>query len=45
MSHKSPDGKQVSPIFLQMCTKSMAEGMTGEPVFPAEPFLVGMDMP
>ena len=45
MSHKSFYGKQIRSIFIQMCTKSMAEGMAGKPAFPAQPVLVGVDVP
>ena len=45
MSHKSFYGKQIRSIFIQMCTKSMAEGMAGKPALPSQPVLVGMDVP
>lgn len=45
MTHKRFYGKQIGSVFIQVSAKSMAEGMTGEPPFPAQPVLVCMDMP
>lgn len=45
MSKESLDGKEVGAILIEVGAKSMAEGMAGEPVFPAEAVLMGMDMP
>lgn len=44
MSQQSFNGKQVNAILIQMGAKSMPERMTGEPAFPAEVVLMGMDM-
>ena len=45
MTHKSFYGKQIRSVFIQVCTKSMAEGMAGKPVFPAQSVLMGVDVP
>ena len=44
MSHKCFYGKQIRTVFIQVCTKSMAEGMTGKPALPSQSVFVGMDM-
>lgn len=45
MPHKSFYGKQIRTVFIQVCTESMAERMTGKPAFPSKPVLVGMNVP
>ena len=45
MSHKSLNGKQIHAVLIEMGSKSMAEGMAGNPVFPAQPVFMCMDMP
>ena len=44
MSHKCFYGKQIRTVFIQVCTKSMAEGMTGKPALPPQSVFVGMDV-
>lgn len=44
MSHKGFNGKQARSVFIQMCAKSVSEGMAGKPALPAEPAFMGMDM-
>lgn len=34
--HQVFNGKQVSPVFVQMCTKGMAERMAGQAALPAK---------
>ena len=45
VSHKVLDSQKVSSVFIEMGTKGMAEGMAGDPVFPAEGLFVGPHMP
>ncbi len=45
MPHQCFNGKQVHAVFVQMGAEGMAEGMAGKPVLPAQPVLMGMDMP
>ena len=45
MPHKCFYGEQVCSIFVQVCAKSVAEGMAGKPARPTEPVLMCMDMP
>ena len=45
MSQKSLNGKQIHPVFIQMGTKSVTEGVAGKPAFPSQPVLMCMDMP
>ena len=39
--HKVFDSQKVSPVFIEMGAKGMAEGMAGEPVFPAKGIFMG----
>lgn len=36
MPHKIFDGQKVRPIFIEMGTKSMPEGMAGDPMLPSK---------
>ena len=45
MSKELLDGEQVGTVFVQMGTAGMPEGMAGEPPWPSEAVLVGMDVP
>ena len=42
--HKVFDSQKVSPVFIEMGAKGMAEGMAGEPVFPAKGIFMGPHM-
>lgn len=44
MSHECFNSEQVSAIFIEVCAKSMPEGMAGKPVHPSKPVFMGMDM-
>ena len=41
MPHKIFDGQKVRPIFIEMGTKSMPEGMAGDPMLPSKGSFMG----
>lgn len=45
MTEKGFDGQKIRAVFIQVGTKGMPEGVTGEPLLPAKAFFMGMDMP
>ena len=44
MPHKIFDGQKVRPIFIEMGTKSMPEGMAGDPMLPSKGSFMGPHM-
>lgn len=45
VSHQGFNSKQVHPVFIKVGSECVTERMAGKPAFPAEPVLMGMDMP
>ena len=44
MSEEGLDGKKIGAVFIKVCAEGMAEGMTGQPVRPAEALLMSSDV-
>ena len=45
MSKEGLDGEEVGAVFIEVGAEGMPEGMAGESLWPAEAFLMGMDVP
>ena len=45
MSKESFDREEVGAVFIEVCAEGVAKRMAGEPPWPAEAVLMGMDVP